>query len=448
MNVRIIGRLGAGAALLLLVATPAAGQAGAPAQERRPPAARTLGDAYRAAAAADPRARQLELEAEQAALRLRAIDAARLPAIGIDGRAQRQSEVASFPLRDAGGAPLITPPKSTFDVSVGIEQRVIDPTLAARTAVVRAELEEARARVATALFALRQEVDEAFFAAESAAARARAIETRMAALARLKDAADARVREGAALPGEARAIEATLLQRRQDLLQATVRRRAALDRLARLTGGAITRDSTLVLPEALSDDASTAFGAEAAAARSRPEYAQFEKTRDRIAQQAAAVGVEARPRLTAFARAGVGRPGLNFIADDVNPYWIGGLQLRWAAWSWGAHAREREALALERDIVATEAEAFTARLARSLDSDLAEVDRLAAALALDGAIVALREQIEREARIRWDARVIALAEYLDRSGELLDAEVAREERRIALAAARARVLTTAGLEVK
>ena len=444
MNARIIGPAGRAAALLLLLAaTPLAAQ-----EPPGAPAARTLGDVYRAAAAADPRMRQLELEAEQAALRLRAIDAARLPAFGIDGRAQHQSEVASFPLRDPGGAPLITPPKDTFDVYVGVEQRLIDPTLAARAALVRAELEEARARVATSLFALRLEIDEAFFAAESAAARAKAIEVRMAALARLEAVADARVREGAALASEARAIDATLLQRRQDLLQATARRHAALDRLGRLTGGAVTRDTTLVFPAALTDAPAAAFGAEAAAARSRPEYAQFEKTRDRIAQQASAVGVDARPRLTAFARAGVGRPGLNFIADDVNPYWMGGLQLRWAPWSWGAHAREREALALERDIVATEAEAFTARLERSLDGDLAEVERLAGTLALDRQIVALREQIEGEARIRWEARVISLAEYLDRSGELLDAEVAREEHRIALAAARARVLTTAGLEVK
>ena len=446
MNVRIIGRAFRDAALLLVLgAASAAGQTGTPAQAGAP---LTLGDVYRAAAAADPRVRQLELEAEQAALRLRAIDAARLPAFGVDGRAQHQSEVASFPLRDPAGAPLITPPKSTFDLYVAVEQRIVDPTLAAKAALVRAELDEARARIATSLFALRQEVDEAFFAAESAAARARAIEVRMAALAQLKGVADARVREGAALPSEARAIEATLLQRRQDLLQMHLRRRAALDRLARLTGDAVTRDTTLVTPQALTGAPATTFGVEAAAARSRPEYEQFEKTRARIAQQASAIGVEARPRLTAFARVGVGRPGLNFIADDVNPYWVGGLQLRWTPWSWGAHAREREALALERDIVATEAEAFTARIERSLDGDLAEVERLAGVLALDAQIVALREQIEREARIRWEARVIPLAEYLERSGELLDAEVAREEHRIALAAARARVLTTAGLEVK
>jgi outer membrane protein TolC len=407
------------------------------------PAAVTLAEAYRAAAAADPRVRQLEIEAAQTALRLRAIDAARLPSIRVDARAQYQSDVASFPLRDAGGAPLITPPKGTVDAYVGVEQRLIDPTRAPRVAAARAELDEARARIAVALFALRQEVDEAFFAAESAAARARALEVRMSALAQLKTAADARVREGAALPSEPRAIAATLLQRRQDHQQAALRRRAALDRLATLTAGAVTRDSTLAIPSHETD-----LPPRLADLRERPEYALFEQTRARLATQAEGIGAESRPRLAAFARAGYGRPGLNFIDDGFNPYWLGGVQLQWSPWDWGVHARERDALALERDIVATEADAFTARLRRSLDADLAEVERLRGAVALDDEIVALRRDIEREAQIRWEARVIALSEYLDRGGELLDAELAREERRVALAAARARVLTAAGVEVK
>ncbi len=428
----------------LIVAAPAAAGAQTPPSSSR---AVTLADAYRAAAAADPRVRQLEIHAEQAALRLRVIETSRLPAIGIDARVQHQSDVASFPLRDARGAPLITPPRTTVDASVGVEQALVDPTLAPRLAIARAELEESRARVTTSLFAVRQEVDEAFFAAETAAARARAIETRMAALAQLKVAAGARVREGAALPSEPRAIEATLLQRRQDHLQASLRRRAALDRLAVLTAGAITRETTLIMPP-VQDAAFDAARARLAGLTARPEYARFERTRDRLARQADAVGAGARPRLSAFARAGYGRPGLNFIDDGFNPYWLGGLQLRWAPWDWGAHARERQALSLEREVVATEVEAFTARLRRELDADLAEVERLEGAIALDDEIVALRQEIERETHIRWEARVIALAEYLDRSGELLDAELAREERRVALAAARARVLTAAGVEVR
>jgi outer membrane protein TolC len=428
-------------AALALVA-PAGVQAQAPAA---PAPAVTLQQAYRAAAAADPRMRQLALEAEQTALRLRAIEAARLPSLRLDAKAQHQSDVPTF--NGPGGTPFALPPKNTVDASVGIQQRLLDPSIAARAAVERAGLEEARARIAVSLYGLRQEVDEAFFAALTAAARAGAIDVRLAALDTLQRTAGARGREGAALPSEPRAIAAVILQRRQDRLQAAARRGAALDRLARLTGGLVSRDSALVIPPAL--------GAELAGARAglgvlraRPEYEAFEKSRERLARQQDAVAVENRPRVSAFARAGYGRPGLNFISDEFDAYWMGGLELQWMPWSWGAREREHDALGLEREIIAADAAAFSERLARALDADLAEVDRLEASLVLDNEIVALRRQIEREAFIRWEARVIALAEYLDRSGELLDAEVARDERRIALDAARARVLTAAGVEVR
>lgn len=417
--------------------------AGAAAQEPPRAGAVTLGAAYRAAADADPRVRQLAIEAEQASLRLAVVDATRLPSLRVDGKAQYQSDVASFPFADASGAPVVSPPKATVDASVGVDQRLVDPARASRAAIVRAELDEARARVATAIYALRQEVDEAFFAAALGVARERAIGVRIQALERLRETVDAAVRERALLPSEGWAIEAALLEREQQRQQARSARHAALDRLAALTGGLITRASSLVLAD-LPLPAAEALDE----ARARPEYDLYEATRARITAQAGAVGAEARPRVSAFARAGLGRPGLNFISDEFDTYWLGGLQVQWSPPLWGTEARERRALQLERDVVETEAAAFTARLARARTTEFAEAARLEAALALDERIVALRARIEQETRVRWDARVISLAEYLDRSGDLLDAELAREERRIALAAARARVRTTAGLEVQ
>lgn len=430
---------------LILALVVASASAAAPQEPANAPV--TLSGAYRAAADADPRARQLALEADQAALRLRTLETERLPSLRVEARGQHQSDVASFPLRDSSGMPLITPAKTTADAFVGIEQRLVDPSRAARAAVVRAELDEARARVESALFGLRQEVDDAFFAAASAGARAGAIAIRIAALERLKSVADARVREGAALPREARAIEAAILMRRQDQLQATLARRTALDRLALLTGGAIRRDSVLDASPALAS-AFAGTRARLADARSRPEYAVFDTTTEKLRRQEDAVGAADDPRVSAFARAGAGRPGLNFIDDGFNAYWLAGVQLQWTPWSWGARARERESLGIARQIVASEAAAFSARLVRTVDAGLTEVERLEGALALDDRIVALRREIEDETRIRWEARVIGLAEYLDRSGELLDAELAREQRRVALDAARARLLTAAGVEVK
>ena len=85
----------------------------------------------------------------------------------------------------------------------------------ARLAVERAETAESQARVQAAAFTLRQQVNDAFFTAALLQARRDALSSVIADLeARLQEM-NVRVREGAAVAGDAAAIEATLLQRRK-----------------------------------------------------------------------------------------------------------------------------------------------------------------------------------------------------------------------------------------
>jgi outer membrane protein TolC len=299
--------------------------------------------------------------------------------------------------------------------------------------------------VKTTLFSLRQQVNEAFFAASALQARADALAATVADLdARLRET-NVRVREGTALPAEAAAIEATLLQRRQDEEELRSNRRAALARLATLTGQAIAEEDTLALP-----DVSAAARARQTPAelRARPEYDLFAKTRERLARQQDAATAQERPRVSTFARLGYGRPGLNFISDQFDSYGLGGVRVQWNAWTWGSGGREREALAIQQQVVAADQAAFAKGLVESIETDEAALDRLQGALALDERIVTLREQVERSTQLRLQEGVVTASEYLDRSAELLQARFARAGHQVELAQAGARLLTTLGLEVR
>lgn len=416
-----------------LLASPLTGAAQTP----PPPQPGSLASLQAAARAADPRVRQLELEAQQTALQLQTIAADRLPSLRLEGRAQHQS--------DAPSTPVFSFPRTTIDTFIGVEQPLFDPSRAPRVSAARAALDEARARIDTALYAVRTEVNEAFFGALDAAARLSALDARITALDALHAVATARVREGAALPGEARAIEAALVERRRDRASLEARRRAALARLQQAAD----------LPEPIADLTTPSLDAAVedararlATLRERPEFRQFDRARDRLSAAEEGIDAARKPRVAAFARAGAGKPGLDFIADKWSAYWLAGIQLQWAPVTWGKAARERETLALEREIVRADEAAFAARLARAAASELADIDRLEAMVAADAQVLALRDAVERETRIRWQERVIPLQEYLDRSGERLDAELALAARRVELAAARARLLTTLGLEAR
>jgi len=412
-----------------------------------PAAAQTLqlSELQRQAQQRDARAKEIELLDAQSTLRVRNIEAERLPSVSLLGQAQYQSDVPTPPPFLPGGQPLFLPSKDSYDASLRVDQRLVDPASSARLAVERATLAESQARVRTTLFALRTEVNDSFFAVALLQEQLGVVAATIVDLeGRLREMS-ARVREGAALAGEAAAIEATLLQQRQRADEIRAARAAALTRLAALAGHAIAEEATVSLPDL--GDAVAEARRGLGQLRARPEYVQFDRTRDRVARQQSLAAALDRPQLSAFGRAGYGKPGLNVIGDQFETYALGGVQLQWRAWTWGSSGREREALGLQQSIVAAEEAAFTDGLRRAIQLDLATIDRLQDTLASDERIVSLRDGIQRAARVRLSEGVIVASDYLDRELERQSAEFDRTRHSVELAQARARVLTMLGLEV-
>lgn len=394
------------------------------------------------AARLDPRERQLGLQATATELRLRTLAAERLPALSLDARTQYQSDVTTLPVAPPGTP---TPPHHTYDASITARQALFDPTIGARRRVERAQLDESLAQVRATTFTLRQEVNDAFFAAAALQERIATIDVALTDLAaRLREATQ-RLAAGVALPGDTASLAATILQRRQDRLLLAGERAAAIARLAALSGRSIRDADVLVVPDL--SDAAGEVGAAIDRVRLRPEYAQFDAARARLTMQDDVARAYLLPRLAAFGRLGYGRPGLNMLSDRFDTYWLGGLELRWTPWNWGTIGRERELLRVQREIVATNEAAFTRSLRRNLEQSVAAIARLDTTLVLDERVVALRQIVEREAAAKLREGAITSAEYVDRSTDLLEARVARIQHRVELAHARATLLTMLGVDL-
>ena len=392
----------------------------------------------------DPRQRQLTLQAQATDLRLRNIAAERMPSIAGSGQAQYQSSVTKIAV-PLPGVTIPTPSRDTYDAHVNAQQSIVDPTIAPRRGVERAQLAQSQAEVRTSVFSRRQEVNDAFFAAASLQQRIADINSTIKDLeSRLRETA-IRFREGTALPGDTAAVAATVLQRRQDLYQASADRAAAIARLSELTGRTISDSAAVVIPD-LAAPVAQALGA-LDQLRTRPEYEQFNATRDLLARQEEMQSAQEKPRVSAFGRVGYGRPGLNALSTAFDSYWLAGVQVQWSPWNWGTTTRDREVLEIQREIVGTNEAAFTQSLHRGIQQSIASIARLDSILALDDGIVSLRERIDSESRVKLNEGVITASEYVDRNTEVLSARLARNQHRVQLAQARANLLTTLGVEV-
>jgi outer membrane protein TolC len=432
MNGRAIG-------LALVMHVAAFGTAAAQAAERRDTL--RLAELQDAAARVDPRERELTLQRRATALRLRTIGTDRFPALTGEGYGQYQSVVVALPFQ-LPNVPFSGLPHDTYDAHLLAQQRLVDPSLGPRADAERANLAVNEARVRTNIYALHNDVNDAFFSAALAEARANELTTVITDLEAQLRVAQARVREGTALPSESATIQAELMQRRQDRDDLATTRRASLAILSSLTGRQIDANDTILLP----DLAPAVASASASIPRARPEYTEFARAREQLAAQERVVAAQARPQVSAYGRLGYGKPGLNFLSTDFNSYWIAGVHVQWAPWTWGSNARDREVLEVQQQIVASDEEAFTSATQRAVERQLAEIDRLTAALRTDDSIIALRERIERETQHRYTEAVVTAAEYVDRRNDVLAARLTRVSHEVELAQARARYLTTVGVE--
>ena len=394
----------------------------------------------------DPRGRELELLAEQSRLRQRNLDGERRPTLSLQGQAQYQSDVTTIPITLPGGQSVPTPAHDTYDAHVVAQQPVYDPSLAPRHAVEEAQLAESRARLRVALFGVRQGVNDLYFTALRTQSQLAELSTTITDLDAQLHVAEARVKEGAALPSEAWALRAELLRRRQAEAELRVTRTATLASLADLTHSSTDSTSAFGMPD-LADQVSAARSS-LADVRARAEYEQFARARDVLARQEDARTTADKPRISAFGRVGYGRPGLNQLSRTFGGYYLGGVQLQWTPFNWGATSRDREVIALQQQVVSAEEQNFTDNLRRGVTQELAAVERFAATLAMDDEIIVLRERIAAEARARFGEGVITSAEYVDKATDVLGARTARALHRVELAQARAHVLSTLGIEVR
>jgi outer membrane protein TolC len=400
-----------------------------------------LAELQRAAIARDPRSAQSALLREQTALRLANLRAERFPTVAVNSQAQYQSDVTSVPFPGA-----VLPYKDTYDANLGTRIRLVDPARAPRSAAERAQLAESEARLEVALHAQRQAVNDAFFSALLLDAQRAVLAEAITDLDAQLRLARERAAAGAALPSEPAMLEAELLRRQQSLEEVETGRAVALRVLGDLTGRDLDARTALAAPELEAPVRAARSAMDSL--RQRPEYAQFTATRELVAARASSLGAQERPRVSAFGRTGYGRPGLNQLAREFDSYWLAGVQLEWMPFDWGTVRREREALALQRQLLVTEERAFAERITRTVMADLATADRLARAVEADDAIVALRERVLAETRLRYAEGVITAAEFVDRETDLNTARLTRATHRVELAQARARFLTTVGLEVR
>ena len=404
-----------------------------------PPDTLRLAELQEAALQQDPRTRQLALESDIANLRLDNLATRYYPQVAAQGQATVQSDVTSVDI-PVPNASTPSPSRDQYQLTLNVDQLIYDGgATAEQRTLQRIRRDVAQASARAERYRVREQVNQAYFAVLLLQAQQEQLRILDDDLQAKRNVIAARVEQGAALPGALDELDAERITVRQQ--QATVRadRRTALARLGELTGRPLADDAVLVPPDvpAIQPDR---------VPRYRPEYAVFDQTKRQLQQQADMADVDLKPRVSAFAQGGYGRPGLNRFEDSFQPFGLVGVQLRWTLWDWGRADREQEALAAQQRIVDTQEATFSRNLRLAIDGYQNDIDRLTEALRLDRQLIAHRQRIEAQAASQLDNGVITTADYLEKRNDVFRARLQQRLHRLQRLQTRVQYLTTIGSE--
>lgn len=155
----------------------------------------------------------------------------------------------------------------------------------------------------------------------------------------------------------------------------------------------------------------------------RKEYEWFNLTKLSLKESEKLFSAARRPRMTAFAQTGYGRPGLNMLSEDFDAYYLVGIRLGWTITDWKQSNREKQILGIQQQIIDSRRELFDQSLKISTNSELSAIARLRETIKEDRKIIDLHEKLLQVFSSKLDQGVIQPTEYLMEFNKLMESKI-------------------------
>ena len=145
----------------------------------------------------------------------------------------------------------------------------------------------------------------------------------------------------------------------------------------------------------------------------RPELLLFDYSSKQILAGKDVLKSARNPKVFAFAQACYGRPGLNMMSNDFEPYAIVGAKVVWTPWEWNKTKYEMELLDIKSDIVSNSQDVFLLHQNAKLEAQSEKIAKMNALAEQDQTILELRESITKSYLAQLNNGVIKSSDYLN-----------------------------------
>lgn len=394
----------------------------------------TLKDCYQLAEENYPLARQRDLLEEKTNFAINVLEKERLPKLDVNAQASYQSDVIGFP----GGTPfsMAAPNKDQYRATIDANQLIYNGgRIAAKTDLKTAEMKTRQQEVAVNLYGLKTRINGNYFKVLLFQEQINLLQTKMTQLEARAKEMESGVKYGAVLPASKQLLQAELLKLEQQLSETDFNRKKALDNLSLLLSQDLDRNTKLTSPLLHISPDNTS---------NRPELKLFELKQAQLETSKAVIDKANYPKLSGFAQAGYGNPGLNMLDNSFQDFYMVGLRLNWTVFDWGKTKQQKQKVEISKELVSTEKETFELNNSIQVKETQNEINKYQALLEKDMGIIAMRKKVLKATTAQLQNGAITSSEYITELNNLYEAQINRQLHKIQLLLAKANYNVTKG----
>ncbi len=354
-----------------------------------------------------PLALQKGLYNESLELKLKSLaTASYFPKFSITGEASYQSDVTWFPGTLPVSLGVEKPAKDQYRATLNVQQTIFDGNRShANKEVERLTTQEQQQMNEADMLNVEQQVQQIYFnGLLQQKAKENLLLTKEVLVERMKRTHSA-LRNGTVLQRDLNLLEVQLRTTEKQITEATINQESCVKMLAQLTGVDFNESSAFSMPFIAAIPAGELENI-------RPEMQAFDSRIHRFEANKSVLNTQLIPTVQAYGTVGYGRPGMNMLSNNFDPFYIVGFRLNWTPWDGNLVHRQKKNLDIQAKITANQKAAFNTNVRTQAQQKREEVLKQKEMLKQDRKIVELRQTITLQSASQLDNGIITTSDYI------------------------------------
>lgn len=335
-----------------------------------------------------------------------------LPQISVNAKASYQSDVTQLPF-DADkissvipGFSIPTLSKDQYQIVAELNQTIWDGgVIHSARELFRAKATADREQLESELYLLNERVNQLYFGCLLQDELLKQNTILQSELIVNIDRIVSMMDNGVANQSDKESLEVELLNARQREIELNAAREAYRLMLGILIGSPINTTVNLSVPTL---PGSSILSSEI----KRPELKALEAQEQLIDIQNKQINAGIMPRIGLFLQGGYGRPGLNMLEDDFEPFYIAGVRFSWNLGKLYTLRNDRRKVNIDKNYINMQREMFIFNTSLRIMQENTEIKKINDLLKTDNEILQLRTSIKIAAEVKLENGVISVTDLI------------------------------------